>query len=585
MKDTFNSIIKDKKILILLILIIAFGIFIRSYKFSEVGYWNDDQTTLPTGLLWFYDHSFYPGLLGQGEPALGNYIFGKSCMLSGEDFSGVTKIQKRFYPGREIYLGKQLVEANGYCHAPMYIFGILFFFAMAALALLILDKYGAVYVISLIAVDPFILIFSRWIHVDIILYFFITIGLIALFKALEAEKGSKKEKIFWGLSIAMIALAFSTKLPAAIYFIFTFAVMSSKYIPEIKSLLQKMLAELDLKIFKDQGASVNINNYIHIIIISVIVIIPILLISFEWNLSNILEVINAYREQGMVYSSLSLNKDIIKPLANLIGNFGFLNAIILGITLISIPFFLIQARKGNLKEKFIAALILMLITLILIYPTVSMLRVLFTFSLGLLLLSGIIVKGAVEKAKKLLGIRTAEWGFALIMILIISVSGYSLIITAPHFMIENKFCSSLNLECDKGSSADMGYKPLGEYLNGILNENETFFPADMLTMLTYYTRYDQELQYYLFREGFKAQVGRTPYVEEFLMYFKPNNQTIRYLLIDLTTQNKEPFVRNILENYEPLHIVYQPSIKQVEVIRVYDLQNLKKKNEVLNNNL
>ena len=109
------------------------------------------MTTIPTALLWFYPHSYYPGLAGQGEPALGNYLIGFGCTLSNEDFSKVTQIQPMFYPGRPALIGKEMVKAESYCHMPMYIFGILFLIVISILALMMLDKYSALYAISFYA--------------------------------------------------------------------------------------------------------------------------------------------------------------------------------------------------------------------------------------------------------------------------------------------------------------------------------------------------------------------------------------------------------------------------------------------------
>ena len=125
----------DKLFLLFLFIIMVLGLFVRLNDFSEVGYWNDDMTTLPTGLLAFYPHSFFPGLAGQGEPILGNLIIGAGCMLSGENFSAVSELKPMFYPGREELLGSQLVNAFPYCHIPMYLFGVLFFLAISLLSI------------------------------------------------------------------------------------------------------------------------------------------------------------------------------------------------------------------------------------------------------------------------------------------------------------------------------------------------------------------------------------------------------------------------------------------------------------------
>src|SRR3989338_5844376 len=157
---------------LILLAIVILGIYLRFSNFSGEGYWNDDMTTIPTALLWFYPHSYYPGLAGQGEPALGNYFIGLGCMLSGQDFSKVTKIQPMFYPGRPELIGKEMAAAKKYCHLPVYVFGILFFIAISLLAMLLLDEFSSLYAIAFFAFLSFTLQLSRWIHVDMLAYFF-----------------------------------------------------------------------------------------------------------------------------------------------------------------------------------------------------------------------------------------------------------------------------------------------------------------------------------------------------------------------------------------------------------------------------
>ena len=106
----------NDKLFLILLLIVSLGIFLRLNDYSEVGYWNDDISTIPSGLLWFYPHSYFPGLSGVSEPPLGNMIIGAGCMLSGEDFSKVSEIKPTFYPGRGELIGSELVKAEGYCH-------------------------------------------------------------------------------------------------------------------------------------------------------------------------------------------------------------------------------------------------------------------------------------------------------------------------------------------------------------------------------------------------------------------------------------------------------------------------------------
>ena len=568
---TIKSILLDKKLLLLLMLFILLGIFVRLYKASEIGYWSDDETTLPTGLLWFYDHNFYPGLLGQGEPAFGNYIFGKACMLSGQDFSGVMQMQPRFYPGREILIGEQLIRANSQCHAPMYIFGILFFILSIIFASMLLKKHGTIMVAGLIAFNSFLLVFSRWIHVDIILYTFVVFGLISLFKALKAEKGSKSEKIWWISTVAMMAFAFSIKLPAAMYIIFSGLVMAIKYKDEIKGLLYKISKELGLGIVKQPENMPDPKTFFLLAIIAIAAYLAILFLTFEKNFSNIPTVINAYRAQGADIGTLGLNKEILSDIKKFLLTFSNLEMLIIIASILYLPFVLKKTINGTLEEKFTAYLVALLLFMLATSPSMKLERIFFLFSFGLVLSTGMLVDKIAEKYA-----RFGKASYIVAIALIFSIPLYNAIYTAPDFISNYKL---YNIMSNPSSSTALQYgaRPIGEYLQALLGENETYFPAEPMTMVTYYVRHEQQLQYYLFRENFKAKFGKSPTVSEYLQYFKPSNRRIRYLLIDKNTQSTDEFIRDILENYEPMHIVYQPSIRKVETIRVYDLDNLKKK--------
>ncbi|MDI6737757.1 MAG: hypothetical protein QME12_04555, partial [Nanoarchaeota archaeon] len=124
--NSFSEIRKDKILLSLFIIIILLGITVRFIYPTEPGLWNDDMSALPTAVLWFYPHDSYPGLSAMGEPALSNYIIGASCMLSGQDFSNVTRIRPVWFPDRAILLGEAISKSEDYCRIPMYVFGILF---------------------------------------------------------------------------------------------------------------------------------------------------------------------------------------------------------------------------------------------------------------------------------------------------------------------------------------------------------------------------------------------------------------------------------------------------------------------------
>ncbi len=575
-RNSLREIISDKKLLLLLLFIVAAGIFVRLYKFSEVGYWGDDETTIPTGLLWFYGHTYYPGLLGQGEPAFGNYIVGRACMLSGEDFSGVTQFQSRFYPGREILIGPQLARANNYCHAPMYIFGIIFFLAIILFASMLLGKYGTIFIALVVAFNPFFLQFSRWIHVDIFLYAFTVLGLIFLLMALRAEKGNRLELFWWLLAIAMMALAFSVKLPASMYMLFSGLMISIKYWPEIKYFLHLFCRKLDLGFFKNVEHPNYCRSYIILALLAIGVSGFIFQYTFE-GLSNIPVVIKAYQLQAAELSHFVFNKQFISNTIGFLLYFSNLELIFLIAGIFYIPYFAMRSVKGSLNDKFILCLLGLWLFLLLSLPTMSLERVYFLFSFGILLMSGMVMGKLADRVQLWYGHHKGKLIYIFIILIIMALPLFMAIYASPDFIINDRFYNILKSPKTISSPATFGGRWIGEYLSGMLGPNETYFTADQMNIPTYYVRHNQQLLYYLFRENFKSKMGRSPSVDEYIQYFKPNGQRIRYLLIDPVTQNQEPYVQGILNNYKPMHIIYQPSIRKVETIRVYDLDNLQKK--------
>jgi hypothetical protein len=77
----------------------------------------------------------------------------------------------------------------------------------------------------------------------------------------------------------------------------------------------------------------------------------------------------------------------------------------------------------------------------------------------------------------------------------------------------------------------------------------------------------------MMEQAFQKQLGRMPTLQELVTYFKPNNQTVRYIL-----SSKEntwfDIEAPLKEKYVPNNII---KMNNKESIWVYDLQNLKEK--------
>ena len=243
-----QEIKQDKIFLTLLILIILLGIFIRFNNFSEIGYWSDDQAHIPAGLMWFYPHTYYPGL-NYGNPPLGDIFIGLGCKISGEDFSGVSKVRPFFYPDRQSLLPNLAKEkVDMFCHLPMYIFGLIFFILIIIFALTFFEPYPALFLISFFAFYNPLLIFSRVIKPDVILWVFLIAGLFSLLKAYQ-EYNFKKELIFFLASFLFLALALATKFTAAIFFIFAIFILFIKHKLEILDIIRRISKKINLSLF------------------------------------------------------------------------------------------------------------------------------------------------------------------------------------------------------------------------------------------------------------------------------------------------------------------------------------------------
>ena len=78
-----------------------------------------------------------------------------------------------------------------------------------------------------------------------------------------------------------------------------------------------------------------------------------------------------------------------------------------------------------------------------------------------------------------------------------------------------------------------------------------------------------------FDQAFRSQTGREPTLIEKINLFKPENRTVRYLLVNpRKVESFEKEINQILEQLEPNDKIV---LNGQEVLFIYDLQNLKAK--------
>src|SRR3989338_4249537 len=110
------------------------------------------------------------------------------------------------------------------------------------LAILLLDKPSSLFMISFISFYPSILELSRFIHPDIIQWFFITCNLLFLWKAYSIKKLT-----YFILSSIFIGLAFATKFTSGIFIPFFIAILYLKYKEEVNNHLHSLLNKLNIR--------------------------------------------------------------------------------------------------------------------------------------------------------------------------------------------------------------------------------------------------------------------------------------------------------------------------------------------------
>src|SRR3989344_2301357 len=527
----------SKTSIVILIIIIALGIFVRFSHFSEESYWNDDMTTIPTALLWFYPHSYYPGLAGQGEPGLGNYFIGLGCMLSGQDFSKVTEIQPMFYPGRPGLIGREMVNAEKYCRLPMYAFGLLFFIAIIILAMLLLDEYASIFAIAFYSFSSFILLLSRWIHVDTIEYFFLAIGLIFLWKFYVKEINAKYEKLFLILAALSFGFALATKLPAGVFLVFLALIALKKYKNEALSLIKIILKKLNLKVNE---------KILH--------------------------------DENPEHSFMSFNRQILLDIYNFLITLNEIDLIIIILsvyTLIKLAF-----SKKDKNEEFLLYLFGLFLITLTFFTALNYTRVFYIFSPAIIFIMALTFSEKDYSIFNLFKINNRRAMF-LVFIIIYTIFSFSTAIGAsPHFTPKNQLLCVFNgPECSQDKLRyftnvyGLAAKQTANGLNNILGENETFISSN--EVIYYYTRQEDSYELYLFINSARKQIDRRPNLGEFIKYFRPGNRTVRYAVVNPNSVDADfPEFEELKKKSVPNYVI---KAYGMDAAYIYDLNNLKLK--------
>src|SRR3989344_3724898 len=523
--ELISKITKDKALLFLFVVVLLLAVFVRFDNFSEVGYWNDDQATIPAGLMWFYPHDYFPGL-NYGNPPLGDMIIGAGCMLAGEDFSGVSQVKPFFYPDRFNLLGEALSKADSYCHIPMYVFGLFLFILIIIFAFTFFDRYSAFFLTTFFAFYPTTLFYSRWIKPDVIFWTFEIIFLFFLLKFYTTENREIKYLIS---SAVFLGLAFATKFTAGILFLFAGLIIFTLFF-----------------IFTT-------------------------LIPYKLNPLNIIATQKIYQQYNQNLGGISFN---------LINIFNIFKEFVLSLNIIETLLFpfslyvlimLIKKKEKHKLEKFILYLFAILILTSLLFPVIVQINRAFPLLLSLIFLLALIFSKEEYSIFNVFKIKNKKLVFSVFLILYIILSSSIAIQSSPYFVTKNHLICPLtpnNFYC-QNSMVGVGTKAIANYLEPVLGEDETFIGYE--GVLFFYLRPQQGLIDHQFNIAFQQQIGREPTFLEKIQYFRPDNKTIRYLILPPEYQDEPKYSKDFKKQYSPTEII---KLKGSEVAYIYDLREL-----------
>lgn len=580
-KSLLVQLKNNKLLIIVLIIALALGLYLRFDDYAAEGYNSDDVNTIPAAVFAYYPHSYFPGLVST-EPPLGNYIIGLGCMASGEDFSRVSSVKPLFFPDRSAYIGQAAKNAENYCFAPVYIFGVIFLIGIIIFAFSFFPCIrSAAYFIIFFTFFSGTIASSRILKPDIIFFTFTIFASAFLWKGYDTEKGLFKEKLYFFFALAFLGLAGATKFPAGALIIFSFFLLLEKYSKELLYLLQKGLNRIDINILDNRigGGPVNIKSLLIITAVSLFSSYFFLMLFFNFDIKNLLDTyhymtsLNWSGVQTLGFSMSSFLRWLVDFIIKLsiIDFFIYLFSIYIFIKII------FKKSKTN-QEKFAIYFILLCLLLVTIFKSGVLSSVVHAtpFMLGFFILMSLTFS---DKSYSIFSIFKINKKYFLIFIIGYLMISFLTLYFAPfHHIASNQLvCSFTNIDYCKNY---IGYpvKPVSLYFESVLNEDETFFQTGIFN---YYTRHNDDILWWIFYSNFKKQTGKEPRLGDYLKYYQPEGRRIRYLhTAPYISQNPADYVgiwgdiENLKKDYKPNHII---KLYNKDAAYIYDLDNLIKK--------
>lgn len=570
--ESIIKVLAESKILavILLIAIIA-GVYFRVTDYATEGLSTDSITTLTGGLLWFYPHNFFPGMIHY-QPPVGHYLIGKSCMTSGQDFSEVSKSSPYFIPTMPLLIGLPYTKAENNCFLAIYISSLLVFLGLILLSYTLLDAKSFVYATVFFALFSTMLFLGRTIIVEVITWLFAVYGILALWKFYSSKKGSKEEIIYFTLSAILFALATDTKFTAGLYALFSLILLLEKYSNNLAITLKKGTVPKPI-LFN--------------IMIFVIAFIITLLIPFQMSIKNLQDVYVAQKQQFSEGVGITVGPRAIEIIQIFAIKSNPIDTLII-LYAIYILYALLRKKEKSPSEKFILYLCILFVVSTTLFTIALEYRRAMMFFFGIPLLMSLAfsdkeysifntLQGKLNAFKN-----SRKTVFISIIIIYIISSIFMLYPIKPYY---SQYTDPVACAIFKESCTDIKpspiYKTTADELKKILKDNETFYiyPENVDTYM-YINQKDYYTTWYI-KTQIAAQKKSDPSLEELIRTYNNisvqyGEKPIKYLVLYKLQDSTDPFAKNLSEDYIPEKIV---KINDIEVAYIFNLYNLKPKNE------
>ncbi len=349
----------EKKVFfIFLTAILACGVFLRLTNFTAEGYSHDALKTLSEGLAYFYDYPGDPSGI-QAYPPLGNIIMASTCLMSGEDFSGVEKVPHYFYPAMWEYVARSTYNAIAECHFAVRFFSIASLFIFAFLCMLLFDRFLSLIPITIYTLAPYILHWSRVVHHEAIQWPLTFLGLIFLYKG-YACPDKKREFRFFLIGFFILALTTSVKWTTGVYVVLAFFLYLQKNFGVFARNIEKIRENKKFLLLKSAIGVIK-NSVVY----GIVTYLGVTLV-FKFNIFNLLRTYGYWQMRYGEYGGFSLS--ISRIIQNLFAMFLYVLSPVEALLIpLVVVFLVIIIRKAARKELRLSAKHRFILALFLVY--------------------------------------------------------------------------------------------------------------------------------------------------------------------------------------------------------------------------